>query len=287
MDETASRFFDIEIVVADENGGQQKIEPKATVSVNIQLDTVTPTAAETADQDQSQVQNPDPTVLHFAESGVEQMQSDTTVDNHNDTPTEIQFEAESFSIYGVVYTVDFRWEVDGNVYEFSLAGGNSVSFRELVDVLGVMDTANSAADNNKKSNSHSTVDEFIDDVEKVEFSDESLVKVARITEGITAGALKEKLEIESEYSAELTEAQIEEINSQVFYAPDWALISLKAFSSEEYLTVTMKTGEVFTIAVTDAQIKKTVIDAKGDTWEVTVTYDDEACIPDGAALEVE
>ena len=49
----------------------------------------------------------------------------------------------------------------------------------------------------------------------------------------------------------------------------------------------MKTGEVFTIAVTDAQIKKTVIDAKGDTWEVTVTYDDEACIPDGAALEVE
>ena len=55
VDETASRFFDIEIVVADENGGQQKIEPKAAVSVNIQLDTVTPTAAETADQDQSQV----------------------------------------------------------------------------------------------------------------------------------------------------------------------------------------------------------------------------------------
>ena len=36
----------------------------------------------------------------------------------------------------------------------------------------------------------------------------------------------------------------------------------------------------------DAQIKKTVIDAKGDTWEITVTYGEDAQIPDGAELKV-
>ena len=47
----------------------------------------------------------------------------------------------------------------------------------------------------------------------------------------------------------------------------------------------MKDSEVFTIRVTDAQIKKTVIDAKGDTWEITVTYGEDAQIPNGARLE--
>jgi hypothetical protein len=49
----------------------------------------------------------------------------------------------------------------------------------------------------------------------------------------------------------------------------------------------MKNGEQFLVKVTDAQIKKTVIDARGDTWEITVTYDENAQIPDGAELKVE
>ena len=268
----AARFFDIKIMVGDE-----EFTPEAGVSVEI---TYAEPLAEKADAEVNAV--------HFADkkADVEVIEANTTEIQDGGAAT-VEFTAESFSVYGVIYTVDFNWGVDGETFEYSLAGGDSVSFRKLVEVLGVMDAVNSAADNTENSNSRSTIDEFVDDVENVEFSDESLVKVARITEGITAGALKEKLEIESEYSAELTETQIEEINSQVFYAPDWALISLKAFTSEEYLTVTMKNGEVFTIAVTDAQIKKTVIDAKGDTWEVTVNYDDEAGIPDGANLEVE
>ena len=69
-------------------------------------------------------------------------------------------------------------------------------------------------------------------------------------------------------------------------AGDWALISVQPFTSEETLTVTMKNGEQFLVKVTDAQIKKTVIDARGDTWEITVTYDENAQIPDGAELNV-
>ena len=51
--------------------------------------------------------------------------------------TEISFEAESFSIYGVVYTVDFHWEVDGKTYEFSIPGGGFVSLEHLVEVLRI------------------------------------------------------------------------------------------------------------------------------------------------------
>ena len=69
-------------------------------------------------------------------------------------------------------------------------------------------------------------------------------------------------------------------------AGDWALISIHPFTSEENLTVTMKNGEQFVVKVTDAQIRKTVIDAKGDTWEITVTYGEDAQIPDGAELRV-
>ena len=64
------------------------------------------------------------------------------------------------------------------------------------------------------------------------------------------------------------------------------VLPLHPFTSEEELTVTMEDGEVFTIRVTDAQIKKNVIDSKGDTWEITVTYGPDAQIPDGAELEV-
>ena len=48
----------------------------------------------------------------------------------------------------------------------------------------------------------------------------------------------------------------------------------------------MKNGEQFTIKVTDAQLKKTVISASGETYEVIVTYDNNAQIPEGASLEI-
>ena len=79
----------------------------------------------------------EPAVLHFAEEGVEQLDAEVKeglvqeqegdkdkkstgkVSEPAGTATEISFEAESFSIYAVVYTVDFHWEVDGKTYDFS------------------------------------------------------------------------------------------------------------------------------------------------------------------------
>ena len=170
--------------------------------------------------------------------------------------------------------VDFHWEVDGKTYDFSLPGGGFVSFTDLVEVLGINDETGAAA---KK---------FVDDVASLEFSSPELVWVGKTEAETTVGALKEANGLECEYSAELTEEQIKEISETEVESGDWALISVQPFESEESLTVTMKNGEVFTVKVTDAQIKKTVIDAKGDTWEIIVTYGEDAQIPEGAQLYV-
>ena len=61
-----------------------------------------------------------------------------------------------------------------------------------------------------------------------------------------------------EYSADLTEEQIAEINAQTVDAGDRALISVQPFSAET-LTVTMKNGEVFTINITDTIGKDGII----------------------------
>ena len=125
VDETASRFFDIEIMapVSDkdgENGEKQKIEPKASVKVNIQINasstSVAPVNAVNSEEaDDNKEAQQDPTVLHFADKGVEEIESavkdgfrEVDTGSHSNERLEaskdIQFEAESFSVYGVVYT---------------------------------------------------------------------------------------------------------------------------------------------------------------------------------------
>ena len=183
------------------------------------------------------------------------------------------FNTDSFSTFVLSYTVDFHWNIDGQEYEYCLDGGDSVSLCELLEALRVT---------GEDTDSY----RFIRDIAGVWFSDESLVKAVPITEGITAGALKEKFGLECEYSAEMTAAEREAADSRVFYAPDWALVSLRPFDTDEYLTVEMKGGECFRIYVTDGQIRRDYISASGDTYTITVTYGEEAGIPDGSDLQV-
>ena len=92
---------------------------------------------------------------------------------------------------------------------------------------------------------------FVADVTNVEFSKPELVWVGKAAANTTVGDLKESNELEVQYSEALTEKEIAEINARAVEAGDWALISVLPFATEESLTVTMKTGEVFTIKVTD------------------------------------
>ena len=240
------------------------------------------TAGTPADEDNSPVGN------------TSEIETDTADTDTGDT---IEFMADSFSVYAVVYTVDFEYSVNGKMYQFSLPGGGFVSFTDLVEVLGITGDTNSEEDGdengsviagnagenvanegaeengiNSVTNTVITLGDvevseatrkFVADVASVEFSSPELVDVSKVDAETTVGKIKENRRLECEYSAELTEEQIAEINAQTVEAGDWALISVQPFTSEETLTVTMKNGEVFTIRVTDAQIKKTVIDATG------------------------
>ena len=182
----------------------------------------------------------------------------------------VSFTADSFSVYGVIYTVDFKYDLNGETFEFSLAGGDSISIKDLLTILHITDDP----------------DSFLSDVEDISFSDEELAVILPITEGISVSGLKDKYDLECEYSADLSDYQIEELNAKIYYSPDWVFLSLKPFTSEEYMTFYMVDGEVFTVTVTDAQIKKDFISAKGETFEITVTYDDNAGIPEGSDLKV-
>ena len=216
------------------------------------------------------------------------IETDTgTEKDHGDTLT---FNAESFSVYAIVYTVDFHWEVNGKKYDFSIPGGGFVSFEHLVEVLGIgLSDSNSENGDNEASGAAASADEntegtegeggqisedgadtyneaiklneaevseatrkFVADVENVEFSSPELVWVGKADEAVTVGGLKEANKLKINYSGDLTEEQIAAINAQTVEAGDWALISMRSFTSEETLTVTMKNGDQFEIRMTDA-----------------------------------
>lgn len=192
-----------------------------------------------------------------------------------DEKDQLVFDSDQFSVYAIVYTVDFHWEVDGQKYVISMPGGGFVSFQKLLEALGVAkdatdvdveklalaqdDAAEETLTGAEKLLSIDDVQvseltkQFVADVESVTFSSPQLVWVGQVDEETSVGALKQTNGLDVEYSAELTESQIEQINAQTVDAGDWALISLKAFDTEEYLLVTMKNGDSFQIRVTDAQ----------------------------------
>ena len=300
-DDKAMRALAFDITFADADGNA--VEPARPVRVSMATQAI-------ADRDQLAVVHVDD------DRSAEVVPADAVAADQGS----VAFDAASFSVYALVYTVDFEYSVNGKMYQFSLPGGGFVSFTDLVELLGIIGDTNSGengdengsviTENSEENAANEAIEEdginsdtnttltlgdvevseatrkFVADVTSVEFSSPELVDVSKVENETTVGQIKESRGLECENSAELTEEQIAEINAQTVKAGDWALISVQPFVSEETLTVTMKDGEVFSIHVTDAQIKKTVIDARGDTWEITVTYNDEAEIPEDAELRV-
>ena len=168
---------------------------------------------------------------------------------------DVAFVAESFSTYALVYTVDFEYSVNGKMYQFSLPGGEKIALSDLIEVLGIIDDANSG----EKAVFDNT-DSFLKEVENAAFSNENLVKVTKNPTG-----------------------------------DDWTLESLAPFRTEESLSITMKNGDVVTVKVTDAQessdlsdflTKMTVTGAtlengnyvvvRGQTYGITMTFKETA-----------
>ena len=264
-----ARFYDIRFVY---NG--EEVEPSGDVKVRIEYKKAVEIEKETTVDAVHFDKNNDeePEVIESEVNKSEEAEAEKKDKEDTDIVKTVDFESAQFSVYGIVgsYTVDFHWEVDGKTYEFSIPGGGSITLEQLVEALEIAEDPHA----------------FAEEVDEAVFSDPDLVWVGKTEEDMTVGRLKETNELECEYSEELTEEQIDEINAQTVEAGDWALISMQPFTSEETLTVTMKNGETFTIKVTDAQLKKTVISDSGETWEITVTYGEDAQIPSGSELKV-
>ena len=227
-----AKFYDISLM-----DGDTEVEPEAAVDVKISF----------GEDLQKELKVADPKkvhIVHFVvdkDSGevtpevLDTKSTDITVENKK--VTEAAFTTDSFSVFAVVYTVDFHYEIDGKKYDCTLPGGGFISIKSLIEALNVSDNS----------------DTFIQNIKTVKFSNPDLVWVGKVEEETTVGDLKEANGLKVKYSKELTKEKIEEINAQAVHAGDWALISLKPFDSEESLTVTMNNGEQFVIKVTDAQ----------------------------------
>ncbi len=218
------RVFDIEIWA---NGN--KIEPKDEVTVSIKM------------TDTPENKDAKPTVVHFAEEGSEVI----PVTEPKDEDADIQFATSGFSVYAVVYSVDFSYEINGEKFEFSMDGADSVSLRELIEKLHVYEASGVDAE--------SSLNMFMEDIDSVTFSDESLLVPVKVEEDSKVGKIKTDLGLFPTYPLGLSQKEVLALNAVEYMAGDWVLISMKAFDTVETLTVEMKTGESFSINVTDAQ----------------------------------
>lgn len=271
-----ARFFDITIM-----SGGEAIEPEGTVSVDISYHDVLPLTED------SEIG-----VVHFEDGAETATVLEADPQTENGAISSVSFDTDSFSVFGIIYTVDLHYDVDGEQFTASIPGGGYVSIRDLVETLNIpvsydssySSTAQPDGVPEKTGESSKAAGRFVQEIENITFSSPELLYVSKAEAVTTVGEIRDSLGLEPDYSADLTEDEIQQINVAEIAAGDWVLISLRPFETEETLTVTMKNGDVFTVLVTDAQLHKTVISASGEAYEITVAYDDKAGIPEGAEL---
>ena len=226
-----AKFYDIAL-----RSDGKEVEPADTVDVSISYDK----GIAAADADHVRV-------IHFKEDPksdkveTEILKSDDIdVTIEKDKMTEASFKADSFSVYAVVYTVDFEYEVDGEVHSFSLEGGDSISVNELAKQLGL-------------AQGDDALNEFADHIEKVSFSDETLVKPVKFETDSTVGKVKTKLKLFPTYPLGLSQDEVLALNAKKYEKGEWVLISMKPFDKEEMLTIELDNGQTVQVKVTDAQ----------------------------------
>lgn len=266
-----AHFYDIKLVV----DGEELSAPEDSVNVKIEYDKKTSKSMNVEDPD-------DLKVIHFAEKSSgepepEILSSDVVEVNTDkkDCLTETTFEAGSFSVYAVVYTVDFSYEFNGKVYSFTMSGEDSVSLRALIEALHVYENTEDEEKSDSKANevessvtsedltdkgtepegaeSNQALNEFMSNIASVEFSNPELMAVCEVKTDTTLGELNIENRIVQKYTLTASEPDLKKHNAKLFKAGDWALISLNPFDTEECLKIGLTTGEEFAIKVTDAQ----------------------------------
>ncbi len=145
-----ARFYDITLV-----SDGKEIEPSEEVKVTFTYNKDSRESVNEGNNEDDAIR-----VIHMTESAkngaitaepIEKKDTDLTLENKELKKAE--FTAESFSVYGIVYTVDFEYEG----YTYSIAGESEVMLSKLFSVLKIEESAK--------------------DAENVEFTDYSLIKI--------------------------------------------------------------------------------------------------------------
>ena len=148
----------------------------------------------------------------------------------------VVFMAEGFSVWGVVYTVDFYL----GDFEYHLPGEGYITLSDLFEELEIEADAAQATD--------------------VMFTNPELVAVVKVEEDTALSQIKAELGNESvNGDAEGEEQPEEEGEDEIIPAGTWLLVSLAPFDTEEKLTVTMEDGTVYEIRVEDDATDYTVL----------------------------
>ena len=259
-DQNYARFFDIEIWADG-----QKIEPESHVEVNIKL------------EDAPEEEDVKPQVVHFGEKGPEVI--DVSKDAETSKGDTIQFVTDEFSVYSVVYTVDFSY----NGYGFSIKGGEAIGLKELAEKLHLVEkVSEKVISENEEEEVIARVDsnqeplykdshEFIEDVKSVKFSNPNFVWTGKIEEDAIAWDILHKHNLTPFYPYGMTEQEYIACITKSFDAPDWIIVALNPFDSNETLTITFKNGEEITIRVTDEQNAQMTTDEHGNEVVDTIT----------------
>lgn len=214
--------------------------------------------------------------LYHVVSDTEVEELPVEVETEDGVITTLRFSTESFSGFALSYTVDFEFIVNGQAYEYTLPGGGFIPLRQLAEALGLV-----------PADDPTGLELLINGIQNVAFSDPDLVWVGKTENDTTLGMVKDAYGLACDYSAELTEEEIAQLNDTAIPSGEWILISLKPFTSEEALTVTMQNGDVWTVEVTDWQIQRDYLSADGITYRIEVTLDDRDIIEGEAELSVE
>lgn len=253
-----ARFFDIAIVGKD--GG--KIQPDAPVEVKITFD-------ETVEADKNAVFN----AVHITDDdddNVEVIDVTTEGEESDDAVAveAVQFSAEGFSYYAVVYTVEVQYtDEEGDIVDignFDILGGESVTLARILEEMDV-----------------ETEDAYIEDAEieggdfvvlnkNAEDADEWTVEFEADNEEDHRGekaSLKITLDDETQYIVTMTVTGIEEVeagNIAVIRAADGTFLPEKA----EGRAKVVKTGSDAVASVKEAEKSEDAADETATQYEV-------------------
>ena len=115
----------VDITFFDADG--REIEPAVPIRV-----TMTPAATEHAEEKANVVH------VDIAQQTAELIEQAEGTEADN---SEVVFDAEAFTIYAIVYTVDFEYEVNGQVYTSSMPGAQDIALDGILAELNVCDSA--------------------------------------------------------------------------------------------------------------------------------------------------